>query len=209
MQKKISKIMQAFAVFPILTANLALAPFGAGAGLPTASVIFPDKNGPLTSEVADNKQHDLEVKAAKVDAYFAQYDLPIASHGKTLVRVAEENDLPWQSLAAVAMIESTGCKFVIPGKNNCFGWGHGKITFKSIDDSILAVGKALGANNDATKHYYDGKSFEEKLITYNGRTANGKSVNPKYVQKVFLVMDRIEKMEVENVLASTSVKADA
>ena len=208
MQKKFVKIMQAFVVFPVLTTNLAFGSLaGAVAGSPTAAAILPETNRPLSSLVADNKQQalaekEMAIKAKKVDAYFEQYKLPLAGHGETLVRVAEENDLPWQSLAAVAMIESTGCKFTIPKKNNCFGWGSGKIAFKTIDDSIETVGKALGGNHENTSHYYDGKDFKTRLMVYNGITPNGTSVNPQYVRKVFLVMDRIEKMEVETVLAA-------
>lgn len=205
MQKKFSKILQTFAVFPILTANLALAPFGAGAGLPTVAAIYPDQNGPLTSEVADNKQHDLEVKAEKVKAYFAKYKLPYADKAMKLVTAADENDLPPYTLAALAFVESTAGKFSCPSdRENGFGWKSCKgSNFKSVDEAIDTVAKAIAGNSETTRHYYEGKTDEEKWITYNG------DANPKYVANMRWVMAQFEKQVVPETVASTIVKADA
>lgn len=204
MQKKFSTILQSFAVFPILTANLVLAPFtGAGTGLPTVAAIFPDQNGTLTSEVADNKQPDaaveadLELKAAKIDAYFAKYNLPYAGKGMKLVTAAYENDIPLYTLAALSFVESTA------GKNACgnngFGWKSCKGSdFKSVDEAIDTVAAAIGGNNDNTRHYYEGKSQEQVWETYNGRA------NPSYVKNMKWVMDQFDKQDVPDSLATVS-----
>ncbi len=198
MQKKFSTILQAFAVFPILTANLALAPFGGAAGLPTAAAIFPDQNRTLAGEVADNKQHELEVEAAKVDAYFAKYDLPYAGKGMKLVTAAYENDLPPYTVAALSFVESTAGKHACStDKENGFGWMSCKgSNFKSVDEAINTVAEAIGGNNDNTRHYYDGKSDEEKWKTYNGRA------NPSYVANMKWVMAQFDKQEIPTSLAS-------
>ena len=205
MQKKFSTILQSFAVFPILTANLVLAPFaGVGTGLPTVAAITPDQNGNLTSEVADNKQHDLEVKAAKVDAYFAKYNLPYAGYGLKLVTAADENNLPLYTVAALAFVESTAGKHACPNdKENGFGWMSCRgSNFKSVDEAINTVAEAIGGNNDNTRHYYDGKTDEEKWKTYNGRA------NPKYVANMKWVMDQFDKQEIPTSLAGAD-KANA
>ncbi len=201
MQKKFSKILQAFAVFPILTANLALAPFGAGAGAPTVAAIFPDQNGTLASEIADNKQHDLEVEAAKVQVYFTKYKLPYAKYAMKLVTEADKNNLPPYTLAALSFVESTGGKYAC-GLNG-FGWKSCKgSNFKSVDEAIETVAAALGENSDGTRHYYEGKTDEEKWETYNGRA------NSDYVYNMKWVMAQFEKQAVpESLAAKVEAKA--
>lgn len=129
-------------------------------------------------------QEEREVKARKIDAYYAKYDLPLAGHGMHMVLVAEENNLDWRLLPAIAMRESTGCKFI--RGNNCFGWGTAK--FESFDHGIKTVGSHLGGNMPTTARYYANKPLEKMLVAYN-------SVIPTYTKEIFSIMNKIEKTE--------------
>ncbi len=197
MQKNLSKIMQSFVVFPILTASFALNPAsGTTAGFPTAAAIFPDQNRTLSSEVAVNQQ-ELAEKAAKVDAFFAQYDRPAEGYGLALVKAAQKYKLPDFAIAAVLQVESSGFAHACPNdKANGFGYGScDNVHFDSVDEAIETVAKTLAAQSPVTAHFYEGKDFETRLNVYNGYA------NPKYVTNIKWVMNKIENIDASSVVA--------
>ncbi len=130
-----------------------------------------------------------EEKAAKIDAYFAQYDLPLAGHGMAMVIAAEKNDLDWRLLPALAMRESTGGKFICKDSNNPYGWGSCKIHFDSFEEATDTVAAHLGGTMERTARYYANKTTEQKLKAYN-------SVIPSYTADIFGIMNKIEKMDI-------------
>ncbi|HVY35694.1 MAG TPA: hypothetical protein VG982_00225 [Candidatus Paceibacterota bacterium] len=180
--KKISPLIRSFIIIPVMATTLSMSTF-------TASInsVLSQKDVPNAEEVA--LQQEREENAAKIDAYFAQFNLPLAGHGMTFVIEAENSGIPWSLLPAIAMAESTGCKYVIPGTNNCFGWGSGKIKFDSIDQAITIISSHLGGNNPVTAKYYDGKTVEQILKAYNPPR-----IAPGYTQHVINIMKRIEQM---------------
>ena len=199
MHKNVNKFLQAIIAFPVLAMSFTGAPFpGVTVGSPLAAAISPDQTRTLSSVLADNKQQDIVEEAAKIDAYFAQYDLPMEGKGYKLAKAASDNDLPPASLAAMAMIESTGGKFAYA--NNPFGYGN-KVKFSSVDEAIDTVAKTLAAKNDATKDFYANKTFPQKIRVYNGPAVKA---DPRYVAKVMWVMDQIDGMQVPVETASAS-----
>src|SRR4051812_37303324 len=186
MHKNVRKFLHSFVAFPVMAASLVTSPLLATTGLPNAAVISPDSNRPLASVVAANQQSDLDIKAQKVDAYFAKYDLPLEGKGDKLVAAAKENDLPPYLVAALAVVESTGGKFACKNdRDNAFGYGSCKgVKFDSVDEAIDTVARTIAGNSPKTARYYDGKDIRARLETYNGRA------NPKYVQNVMWVMDQ-------------------
>lgn len=190
----ILRSLQSFVVIPILATSFSFAPIQDHMNkIPTVAVLANEKNGTLSDEAADNKQKDLEEKAAKIDGYFAQYNLPLTGHGKTFVLEAEKNDLPWALIAAIGMAESTGCKFVIKGTNNCFGWGSGSIRFESIDKAIEVISYNLGGNNPKTDQYYADKDLKGILEAYNPP-----HIAPEYTGKVQWIMKAIENYQTQD-----------
>ena len=193
MHKYFKKSLQSLVAFPVLAANL-VSPFSGGlAGSPTAAVISPDSNRPLSSMVTVNQQSDdLVEKAQKIDAYFAKNNFPLAGQGQELASAAEKNDLPWSLVASIAVVESTAGRDACPNdKNNVFGWNscHGT-KFDSMDDAINTVAETISGNRDATSKYYEGKTLSDILETYNGRA------NPHYVKNVMWVMNQIEQQPI-------------
>ena len=182
-------------------ATALVSPFsGANIGSPTAAVISPDTNRPLSSLVTVNQQDDMDQKAKKIDAFFASRNLPMAGQGKALVAAAEKNDLPWALIASMAVIESTAGVHACPGDSiNVFGWNscHGA-KFDSMDDAINTVAETVSAHRDPTKKYYEGKKLTDILETYNGRA------NPAYVQNIKWVMDQIEQQPIASTQTNPS-----
>ncbi len=126
-------------------------------------------------------------RAFKIDAYFAKRDMPLEGYGSKMVAEAEENDIDWRLLPAIAIKESTGGKFAC--EYNPFGWGSCKLKFKSFDDAIETVARNLGGNNPNTERYYKDKTLIEKLHHYNN------SVVPTYTAEILEFMDLVEQGE--------------
>ncbi len=164
--------------------GLVLIPFlTTGSPLAMFNTNFAFKNLAMTTNtvvVDEQAEH-----AKKIDAYFAKRDMPLEGYGAKLVKVADDNDLDWRLLPAIAIKESTGGKFAC--YNNPFGWGSCKIKFKSFDQAIETVAVNLGGNNPATDEHYKDKTTKEKLHAYNG------SVVPTYTKEVLEFMDLIEQ----------------
>ena len=200
MHKKFKNSLQSLVAFPVMATAL-VSPFsGANIGSPTAAVISPDTNRPLSSLVTVNQQDDMDQKAKKIDAFFASRNLPMAGQGKALVAAAEKNDLPWALIASMAVIESTAGVHACPDdSNNVFGWNScNGPKFASMDDAINTVAETVSAHRDPTKKFYEGKKLSDILETYNGRA------NPMYVQNINWVMDQIEQQPIASTQTNPS-----
>lgn len=131
----------------------------------------------------------VDTRAARIDAYFGRWDLPLEGHGTFMVEMADKYNIDWRLIPAIAMRESTGGKFAC--YNNPFGWGSCKIKFDSFEEAIESIAKNLGGHNPNTEVYYKGKTTEEKLHFYNG------TVIKTYVREVVKIMDRIETQTID------------
>lgn len=134
-------------------------------------------------------ENERKEKSAKIDAYFAKHDLPLAGYGMEMVLASEEHNLDWRLIPAIAMRETTGGKFAC--KNNPFGWGSCKIGFENFSEAIQTVTEHLAGNNPRTARYYAGKDIRGILVTYNPPT-----IVPKYADQVMDIMEKIENTQV-------------
>jgi len=192
MDKTLVQTLQSFVVLPILATNLLIAT-PALDKIPTVAVPLTEENRPLNSSSTDNKQDELAIKAQKIDAYFEDRNLPLAGYGMKLASEAEKNGLPWSTLAAIAMIESTAYKNPCKSDpDNGFGWGSCRIKFNSIDQAIETVAHTIGGNNPKMAFHYKGKDIDGILKAYNPP-----SVVPDYSQKVQRVMKTIENYPID------------
>lgn len=184
------KVIQSFIIVPLVATTLSMNTFTASIDQAVLKATTPVVTAAQTPEEIALEQKEKD-EAAQIDAYFAQYDLPLAGHGMTFVTEAQKSGIPWTLLPAIAMAESTGCKYIIKGTNNCFGWGSGRIKFSSIDDAIAQISQNLGGNNPDTAQYYDGKSVKEILEMYNPPR-----IAPSYQSNVLHIMAAIEKTQI-------------
>ena len=197
MHKNYNKFLQSVVVLPVLTMSFALNPVaGIAAKLPTAAVTT-DQTRPLSTVLAVNQQQDtaaeVALDGAKVDAFFAQYKLPMEGDGQMLVQAAVDNNLPPYTIAALALNESTAGKFACPhDKYNVFGWNscHGP-KFDSMQDAVTTVAETISGNNPATASYYEDKSLDARLEEYNGLA------NSKYVSNFDWAVGKFDSMQVQ------------
>lgn len=183
MKTTTKKLIQSFIIVPLVATTLSMNTFTASIN---QAVLKATSTETTLSVEEIALQKDRESKAAKIDAYYAKYDLPLAGHGMAMVLAAEKNNLEPFLLPALAMRESTGCKFIIKRNFNCFGWGTAK--FESFEHGINTVADHLGGNMPTTARYYKDKSLEKKLKAYN-------SVIPAYTAEIKSIMAKIEKMD--------------
>jgi hypothetical protein len=185
MKNTAKHLINSFIIVPLVATSLSMNTLTASVN-EAVSKIVASAETKSPEELA--LQADREAKAAKIDAYFAQYDLPLAGHGMQMVLSAEKNSLDWRLLPALAMRESTGGKFICKDSNNPYGWGSCKIHFDSFEEATDTVAAHLGGNMERTARYYANKTIEQKLKAYN-------SVIPSYTADIFSIMNKIEKMD--------------
>ena len=107
-------------------------------------------------------------KADRLHYWFIKYDSSLTGYEQKFIDVADEFGLPWTLLPAIATAES-GCGSTnIKGNNNPFGWDSDQTKFYSYRAAIWYVGWNL-----AYSKYYQGKSLDEKLKTYNPNASYG------------------------------------
>lgn len=176
--------MQSFVVLPLIATTLPLQSI-TKIEVPTIAV-----NTTINEmlDVTSPEQKVREERAAKINAYFRERNMPLEGTGMKMVLEAEKNGIDWRLLPAIAVRESTGgkhaCKKVT---NSFFGWGSCKINFSSKEEAIEIVARNLGGNNPRTAHYYEDKTVTEILNAYNPP-----SIVPKYHHQVVGIMETIE-----------------
>lgn len=89
--------------------------------------------------------------------YLEKYHSPLVPYAELLVQVADENNMDYRWMVAIAQQESNLCKKIPPNSYNCWGWGiYGdKVTrFDSYEHAITNIApqfkdKFLGGSFDA------------------------------------------------------------
>ena len=93
--------------------------------------------------------NDKDRRVAVLKAFFRRHDSPLYDHADYIVKVSDAYRLDYRLIPAIAMQESTACKFIPKNSHNCWGWGvYGNtITrFPSYPEAIETVAKGLKAN---------------------------------------------------------------
>lgn len=189
MQKyKTNSIIRSFVIVPMLASTISMNTFTA-----SIQMAILTKGHPDTIVILDPAQQALqkerEEKAAKIDAYYGKYDLPLTGYGMKMVLAGEKYSVDPYLIAGLAMRETTAGKFAC--YNNPFGWGSCKIKFESFDHAIDVVAMNLGGHNEKTARYYKNKSLRGILETYNPP-----SVVADYAGQVIAIMKKIDAMPV-------------
>lgn len=155
-----------------------------------APVFIIRAEAPDPVDIIEPRIENEDLRADKIDAYFARYDLPLAGHGEGFIKSADRYGIDWRLLAAISFIESTGGKFACKNASySAFGWGSCKINFNSYEHAIDVVSKNLGGHNPATEEHYKDKTTKEILEAYNPP-----EIVPDYAKKVMKEMKKIENM---------------
>lgn len=99
----------------------------------------------LTPEVMPiRKATDIRVTA--LEFIFAKYHSPLLPYAKVYVEMADKYGVDWKLLPSISGLESTFGKALLSGTHNAYGWGGGTIYFKSWEDGIETINRALKEN---------------------------------------------------------------
>lgn len=97
--------------------------------------------------------HELnrDTRAAKLQSFLTSHNSPLASAADVFVREADEHNLDWRLVTAIAGTESTFGKHIPQGSFNAWGWGiptgtQSGIGFKNWEHGITTVSEGLAKN---------------------------------------------------------------
>lgn len=96
----------------------------------------------LTGKYDKNQKANPKV-VATLKKVLTRYNSPLAVHAQAFADSAMKNGLDPFMVASIAGVESGFGKRYIPGTNNAWGWGGGKIAFKSWDEAISTISSKL------------------------------------------------------------------
>ena len=102
---------------------------------------------------------DADPREERIRQFLIKNKAPAAKYARLFVQVADANDIDWRLLPVFSLIETGGGR--VHPHNNIFGWDSGKARFKSIEDGIRHVGRAL------TLGPYKDKTAKQKIRVYN------------------------------------------
>lgn len=155
----------------------------------------------VTNTLSTESSSVLEVKASdwlmsneaeKIDAYFADRNMPLEGYGEVFVREARKNNLDPFLVAAISVRESTGGRHACSSVTNSFlGWGSCKINFDSTEEAIAVVSWNLGGNNPNTAKHYANKTTQEILNAYNPP-----EIVAQYTPQVVSIMDTMRNYDI-------------
>ncbi len=140
---------------------------------------------PPEGEIIQNEIQPADAKTEIVRQFFAKYNSPLEPYAPDIVAAADRYDMDFRLLPAIAMQESTLCRRVIAGSNNCWGFGihGGKVTkFSNYPEAIETITKTL-----ATKYRANGLVTPQEIAQmYNPSNTN------HWVENVTSFMDDLK-----------------
>lgn len=87
-----------------------------------------------------------DARAEILREYLARYNSPLVPLADYIVQVADEQELDFRLITAIAQQESNLCKIIPEGSYNCWGWGihsRGTLGFSSFEEGIRAVSEGI------------------------------------------------------------------
>lgn len=101
---------------------------------------FPSSNQIISqAEVGDGR-------VANLKAFFRKYNSPLYDYAELIVKVSDKYGFDYRLLPAIAMQESTLCKYIPENSYNCWGYGiYGDqvIKFSSYEEAIETVARGI------------------------------------------------------------------
>lgn len=103
--------------------------------------------------------------------YLSKYNSPLLPYADLIVSAADEYQLDFRLITAIAQKESNLCKIIPLGGYNCWGWGihsQGSLGFQSYEEGIREVTAGIAKE-------YVGKGYDtiEKIMSKYTPLSNG------------------------------------
>jgi len=112
-----------------------------GISSPQIFAALPDKS-PSTSI----KLISSDARGDILKEYLTTYDSPLSPYSYYIVNVADEFNIDFRLITAIAQQESNLCKFIPDNTYNCWGWGihsRGTLGFDSYEEGIKVVTEGI------------------------------------------------------------------
>lgn len=90
-----------------------------------------------------------DARVVIVKNYLSKYKSPLEPYSDYIVEMADQYDLDFRLITAIAQQESNLCKVIPEGTYNCWGWGihsRGTLGFSSYKEGIEVVSRGLRTN---------------------------------------------------------------
>ncbi len=84
-----------------------------------------------------------DARATQLEAFLNDYHSPLAPYAPVFIEMADKYQIDWRLVPAITGVESTFGKQIPYHSYNAYGWNNGNFHFKSWEDSIEVVSKAL------------------------------------------------------------------
>ena len=101
---------------------------------------------------------EIDWRQLKLYVFLVKKNSGLARYSSNFIQAADTWGIDWRLLPAIAGLESSFAKRMVPGTYNAYGWGGGYIAFESWPDSINHVSRRLRAI------YYDNGLVTPALI---------------------------------------------
>ncbi|MDA1317078.1 MAG: hypothetical protein O3B87_03575 [bacterium] len=177
MFKRSGILIAIFGVFFIVNIAISWHLYASSVRKQTITVIlgeFDELSGNVSFDVHIDALIDSNIKDKRVailKSFFRKYDSPLYEHADFIVKVSDKNGLDYRLIPAIAMQESTACKFIPYNSYNCWGWGiYGSLVtrFDSYPEAIETVAAGL------KKGYIDqGLTTPEEIMAKYTPSSNG------------------------------------
>lgn len=149
--------------------------FAAESVEPSASL---RKSAVVTNAVS---AEEFDPRIEKLKKFLTKYKSPLLPYAEYIVVRADESEIPWSLVVAIAGVESTFCKVIPPKSYNCWGWRNGKHSFENYQVAIEIVSKTLKSNY-----------FKKGLVTPERIGPTYAPPTPSWGAKVRYFMNQIE-----------------
>lgn len=141
---------------------------------------LPDNPGETNIQITAG-----DARETILQRYLYKFDTPLANYTNEIISAADEYDLDFRLLVAIARQESNLCKYIPEGGHNCWGWGihaRGTLGFENYQQAIWTVSKGLREN-----YLDDGLTTPESIMTRYTPSSNG-----SWAYAVRLFMEEME-----------------
>lgn len=125
----------------------------------------------------------------KLKAFLESYNSPLSEFAEEFIQAADKYQIDWRLLPAITGVESSFGKEIPYQSFNAYGWNNGNYYFKSWEESIYQVSKAL-----REKYFNRGLDTPEKIGPVYAPPS------PSWGRKVNNFMVKIESFQLENSL---------
>jgi hypothetical protein len=146
---------------------------------------------PLSLSTVNNEDMEIKRRVIKAVLQKEKYNSPLADNADDFIQACTTYELNCYLLPAIAGVESTFGKAILPGSYNPFGWAGGYYMFTSWSEAIETVGSKLRSNYI---NKWNAKTVEEIAPIY--------SESPTWPTKVKYFMEEFEREEKEYRLQS-------